>query len=59
MSPSEQEGERVPPEVTAIAVALAALWAQQAPVADVATPAPGSWRLSGRRWERTGTYRWS
>lgn len=53
MSPSEP----VPPEVLAIAVALAfELAAGEAPApAGAVSP----WRLAGRRWERTAGHRWS
>ena len=54
MCPSE-----VPPEVLAIAVALAAEW--QA-AEDAATPAgepPSRWKWSGRTWERPASHRWS
>ncbi len=55
MSPSE----RVPPEVLAIAVALAVAW-QEAEGGEAAQPQePGPWRWGGRRWERSGDYRWS
>ena len=55
MSPSEQP-DRVPPEVLAIAVALAVVW-QEAPSE---TPRePDLWRWGGRRWERPASYRWS
>jgi hypothetical protein len=58
MSPSEPE--RVPPEVLAIAVALAAAW-PDADAADVSPPARerSSWRWAGRRWERATSHRWS
>jgi hypothetical protein len=65
MFPSEQppvaDDPQPPPEVLAIAVALAALW----PAAELADEVPtrpdvtGPWRLGGRRWERQATYRWS
>jgi hypothetical protein len=57
MSPSEP----VPPEVTAIAVALVALWQAEGLGGVEAAPAqePSPWRLSGRRWERPTGYRWS
>ena len=54
MSPSES----VPPEVVAIAVALAALWAEQVPE-EQAAQEPDPWRLSGLRWGRPASYRWS
>ncbi|MDQ2826862.1 MAG: hypothetical protein M3Y04_07880 [Actinomycetota bacterium] len=57
MSPSEP----APPEVTAIAVALVALWQVEelagVEVAPVAVPSP--WRMAGRRWERPAGHRWS
>ena len=51
--------ESVPPEVLAIAVALAAeLLAAES--ADGAAPErPDAWRWSGRRWERPASHRWS
>ncbi len=55
MSPSEQD--RVPPEVLAIAVALALQW-QTAEPAAVAEP-PSRWRWADRRWERAASHRWS
>jgi hypothetical protein len=55
MSPSDG----IPPEVVAIAVALAALWAEQDPDAGSPTQEPEPWRLSGRRWGRPTDYRWS
>jgi len=57
MSPSEP----VPPEVTAIAVALVALWqAEEMAGADAVPPGEAAqWRLSGRRWARPAGYRWS
>ncbi|MDQ3898150.1 MAG: hypothetical protein M3326_13070 [Actinomycetota bacterium] len=58
MSPSEPE--RVPPEVLAIAVALAAVWPEAEGVeVPPAAGAPSSWRWGGRRWERPASYRWS
>ena len=54
MSPSEQ----VPPEVLAIAIALAAVW-QEAQAPEGPAAEPGRWRLAGRRWERTTGHRWS
>ena len=59
MSPSDQP--QPPPEVLAIAVALATLW----PGAELADEVPGRpeeagpWRLSGRRWERRTSHKWS
>ena len=54
MSPSE-----VPPEVLAIAVALA-LELQAAEGADHAAAEPASrWRWADRRWERPASHRWS
>ena len=63
MSPSEPSRE-VPPEVLAIAVALAADWqaaeAAAATAAGAAEPeGPSDWRWSGRRWERPASHRWS
>jgi hypothetical protein len=60
MSPSDP----VPPEVLAIAVALAVAQARRQPqvVAPVTTGEagdPAAWRWDGRRWERPGGYRWS
>ena len=57
MSPSEKD--RVPPEVLAIAVALALEW--QAAEGAGAPPAepPGRWRWADRRWERAASHRWS
>lgn len=54
----------LPPEVLAIAVALAVLWpgADAAAVTDrqgAATSEPSPWRWGGRRWERPAGYRWS
>jgi len=57
MSPSERR--EVPPEVLAIAVALAAEW-QAAEGADEAPPDPPSrWKWAGRQWERPAGHRWS
>ena len=54
MSPSEPE--RVPPEVLAIAVALAV----QLQAAESAGASPASrWRWADRRWERDTSHRWS
>jgi hypothetical protein len=48
--------EQVPPEVLAIAVALALQWqAAEAPPAE----APSRWRWADRRWERPASHRWS
>ena len=55
MSPSEHS-QAVPPEVVAIAVALAAVWVEQQPQAQ---PQTDPWRLAGRRWGRPASYRWS
>jgi len=59
MSPSEP----VPPEVTAIAVALVALWqAEEEAGAGVTSSGAGDagpWRMSGRRWEHPAGHRWS
>jgi hypothetical protein len=54
MSPSE-----VPPEVLAIAVALA-IEMQAAESAGAPPAAPASrWRWADRRWERPASHRWS
>ncbi len=58
MSPSDT----VPPEVLAIAVALAVVWqdAEADAMDGSQQPAePSPWRWSGRRWERPTSYRWS
>ena len=56
---SRSSEDRVPPEVLAIAVALAAEW-QAAEAAEGAEPElPSHWRWSGRRWERPASHRWS
>ena len=56
MSPSE----RVPPEVLAIAVALAVAWQEAGAPEGGMPPAESSpWRWGGRRWERPASYRWS
>ena len=56
MSPSEP----VPPEVLAIAVALAVAWQESgAPEWEAAPSEPSPWRWGGRRWERPAGYRWS
>lgn len=67
MSPSEAgcPSDPVAPEVTAIAVALVALWQAEersgagagAAVAPTGDPPP--WRMAGRRWERPAGHRWS
>ncbi len=62
----------VPPEVLAIAVALAAQWqaaqweaaqwqAAQWEAASSVRPAdpPSRWKWSGRTWERPASHRWS
>ena len=51
--------EPVPPEVLAIAVALAVVW--QEPAGPEGTPPQetSSWSWGGRRWERPASYRWS
>jgi hypothetical protein len=52
MSPSEQ----VPPEVLAIAVAMALQWQEaEAPSAEPVS----RWRWADRRWERVASHRWS
>jgi hypothetical protein len=57
MSPSEPE--RVPPEVLAIAVALAVqLQAAESAGAPPAEPA-SRWRWADRRWQRDTSHRWS
>ena len=57
MSPSERE--LVPPEVLAIAVALA-VELQAAESAGPAAAGPASrWRWADRRWERAASHRWS
>ena len=55
MSPSDPD--RVPPEVLAIAVALALQW--QATEAPAAADPPSRWRWADRRWERGASHRWS
>ena len=55
MSPSEP----VPPEVLAIAVALAAELLAAESAGSTATEPPDPWRWSGRRWERPASHRWS
>ena len=58
MSPSEPAAD-VPPEVLAIAVALAFEW-QAAEGQAAEPPAPANpWKWSGRREEHPTTYRWS
>ena len=55
MSPSEQ----APPEVLAIAVALA-IEMQAAESAGPPQDEPaGRWRWADRRWERAASHRWS
>ncbi len=51
--------EPVPPEVLAIAVALAAVWEEAEAPEGVTTTPPNPWRWGGRRWERSASYRWS
>ena len=49
-----------PPEILAIAVALAALWpGAQLAAEGAAVARPGPWRWAGRRWEREAGHRWS
>ncbi len=50
----------VPPEVLAIAVALAVAL-QEVEEGQVAAPERDAspWRWGGRRWERPASYRWS
>ena len=55
MSPSEP----IPPEVMAIAVALAVLLGEDGAPGTAEAAPPSLWRLSGRRWERPAGYRWS
>ena len=60
MSLSEP-GREVPPEVLAIAVALAVEW-QAAEAAGATEPGPepsGAWRSAGQRWSRPTSHRWS
>ena len=59
MSPSEPGG--VPPEVLAIAVALAVEWqaAEAEAGGDIGAEAPSPWPQAGRRWERATSHRWS
>ena len=52
MSPSDP----VPPEILALAVALATVW-EEAVTEQPEEPSP--WRWGGRRWERPTSYRWS
>ena len=59
MSPSEPEPRAVPPEVLAIAVALAAEWQAAEGGADSPPDPPSRWRWAGRRWERPADHRWS
>jgi len=58
-SPAPGPVPAIPPEIAAIAVALAAVW----PVSGQTDASPdagsGPWRLSGRRWERPVGHRWS
>ena len=56
MSPSEPP---VPPEVLAIAVALAAVWLEEGTAEVPEQAGPSRWRWGGRRWERPAGYRWS
>jgi hypothetical protein len=48
-----------PPEVLAIAVALAVAWQEARPAAERERADVSPWRWSGRRWERATSYRWS
>ncbi len=57
MCPSKNEG--VPPEVLAIAVALAAELLAAESAESPVPGAPDPWRWSGRRWERPASHRWS
>ncbi len=60
MSPSS-EHQAVPPEVLAIAVAMAAEWqaAEAAAGRDAGREPPKQWRWAGRRWDRPTGHRWS
>ena len=55
MSPSDP----VPPEVLAIAVALATVWAESGEPEVRPSVDPSRWRWGGRRWESPANYRWS
>jgi len=63
MSPSDRPaaGSNQPsPEIVAIAVALAAVWAEApAPVVEGPASQSSPWRWAGRRWERQAGHRWS
>ena len=54
MCPSE-----VPPEVLAIAVALAAEWQATEDAESLPEDPPSRWKQAGRTWERPATHRWS
>jgi hypothetical protein len=54
MSPSE-----VPPEVLAIAVALAAEWEAAEAAEPLPEDPPSRWKWSGHSWERPASHRWS
>ncbi len=64
MSPSELS-QKTPPEVLAIAVALAVVWAGAEVETGLPEPAttetrsPSPWRRGGQRWERSTSHRWS
>ena len=54
MSPSE-----VPPEVLAIAVALAVELQAAGSAGSPQAGLPSRWRWADRRWERAASHRWS
>ncbi len=59
MSPSERR-PAVPPEVLAIAVALAAEWRAAEEDAGAVTEEPlRRWKWAGRTWARPASHRWS
>jgi hypothetical protein len=49
----------VPPEVLAIAVALAAEWQAAEEAESPPEDQPRRWKWSGRTWERPASHRWS
>jgi hypothetical protein len=49
----------VPPEILAIAVALAVTWPDAEGPEAAPHDEPSPWRWGGRRWERPAGYRWS
>ena len=57
MSPSDSES--VPPEVLAIAVALALEWQAAEATEQVRAEPPSRWKWEGRQWHRTADHRWS